>query len=40
MARKLTQEEYIERAKKIHGDKFDYSEVNYKNIHTKNKDYM
>ena len=29
---KLTQEEFIRRAKEIHGDKFDYSLVEYKNI--------
>lgn len=29
MSRKLTTEEFIEKAKKIHGDKFDYSKTNY-----------
>ena len=32
---KLTTEEFIKRAKKIHGDKYDYSKVIYKNAHTK-----
>ena len=31
----LTSEEFIERARKIHGDKYDYSKVNYINNHTK-----
>ena len=30
----LTTEEFIERAKKIHGDKYDYSKVDYVNNHT------
>lgn len=30
MPKKITQEEYIKSAKKIHGDKYDYSKVNYK----------
>ena len=29
MAKKITQEEYIKSAKKIHGNKYDYSRVNY-----------
>lgn len=32
---KLTLEEFIERAKKVHGDKYDYSKVNYVNNGTK-----
>ena len=36
-SRALTQEEFIERAIKIHGDKYDYSEVNYVNMYTKVK---
>ena len=32
---KLTKEEFIERAKKIHGNRFDYSKVNYINDSTK-----
>ena len=32
--RKLTKEEFIERAKKVHGDKYDYSKVNYVDSHT------
>ena len=34
MAR-LTTEEFIERARKVHGDKYDYSKVEYKNAHIK-----
>ena len=34
MAR-LTTEEFIEKARKVHGDKYDYSKVEYKNAHTK-----
>jgi hypothetical protein len=37
MSRKLTTEEFIERAKKIHGNKYDYSESVYKNTYTKLK---
>ena len=33
--RKLTKEKFIEEAKKIHGDKYDYSKVEYKNVDTK-----
>ena len=33
--KKLTIEEFIERAKKVHGDKYDYSKVNYINNSTK-----
>lgn len=33
--KKITTEEFIERAKQIHGDKYDYSKVNYINSHTK-----
>lgn len=32
---RLTIEEFIERAKRIHGDKYDYSKVDYKNSTTK-----
>lgn len=32
---KLTTEEFIEKAKKIHGDKYDYSKVDYKDANTK-----
>lgn len=35
MPKKLTQEEVIERAKILHGDKYDYSKVEYKNANTK-----
>lgn len=33
--KRLTTEEFIEKAKKIHGDKYDYSKVDYINNHTK-----
>ena len=33
--RKLTQEESIERARAVHGDKYDYSHVNYQNADIK-----
>ena len=33
--RKKTREEFIEDAKKVHGDKYDYSKVEYVNIKTK-----
>jgi len=32
---KLTTEEFIEKARKVHGDRFDYSNVEYKNNHSK-----
>lgn len=32
---KLSQEDFIEKAKSIHGDKYDYSKVRYKNTYTK-----
>lgn len=35
MARKLTQEEFIQRARKVHGNKYDYSKVEYKGSKTK-----
>lgn len=35
MSKKLTTEEFIEKAKKIHGDKYDYSKIDYKNTKTK-----
>jgi predicted nucleic acid-binding Zn-ribbon protein len=35
MRRKLTKEEFIERARKAHGDKYDYSKVEYVNNKTK-----
>ncbi len=38
MVKKLTTEEFIERAKKIHGDKYDYSNTNYE--HSLKKGYM
>lgn len=33
--KKLTTEEFIKKSRKIHGDKYDYSKVNYVNNHTK-----
>lgn len=43
MPKKLTQEEFIQRSREIHGDTYDYSKVNYINIGTKvciiDKDY-
>lgn len=35
MSKRLTTEEFIERAKKVHGDKYDYSKVDYVNSKTK-----
>ena len=35
--KKYTTEEFIKRAKEVHGDKYDYSLVNYVNAHTKIK---
>ena len=35
MPKRLTKEEFIEKARKIHGDKFDYSKVEYVNNSTK-----
>ena len=32
---RITIKEFIEKAKKIHGDKYDYSKVEYKDMHTK-----
>lgn len=37
MSKRLTTEEFIDRARKIHGDKYDYSEVIYINNNTKVK---
>ena len=31
----MTTEEFIEKAKSIHGDKYDYSQVEYKGNHNK-----
>ena len=36
-SKKLTTDEFIEKAKKVHGDKYDYSEVEYINTSTKVK---
>ena len=33
--KKLTIEEFIERTRKVHGDKYDYTKVGYKNNKTK-----
>ena len=35
MAKKLTTQEFIEKAKLVHGDKYDYSKVDYVNSQTK-----
>ena len=35
MRRKLTTEEFIERAKSVYGDKYDYSKTEYKGIYDK-----
>ena len=35
MPKRLTQEEFILKSKKLHGDKYDYSKVNYINNRTK-----
>lgn len=35
MGKKLTQEEFIRRAREVHGKKYDYSKVEYKNCETK-----
>jgi len=37
MSRKLSQKEILERFKKVHGDKYDYSLVEYVNAKTKIK---
>lgn len=35
MSKRLTLDLFIQRAKEIHGDKYDYSKVNYINSYTK-----
>ncbi len=35
--KRLTKDEFIKRAKKVHGDKYDYSDVDYINSKTKVK---
>ena len=35
MAKKITTKEFIEKARKIHGEKYDYSKVEYKKMHEK-----
>ena len=35
--KKLTTEEFVKKAKKIHGNKYDYHLIDYKNVHTKIK---
>lgn len=35
MSRRLTTEQFIEKAKKVHGDTYDYSKVNYIDSHSK-----
>jgi len=39
MGKKLTTEEFVQKSKEIHGDKYDYSKVNYVHSHTKVKIY-
>lgn len=34
MSKKLTTEEFVKRAREVHGDKYDYSKVKYVDIHT------
>ena len=38
MAKRLTTAEFIEKAKKKHGNKYDYSKVEYINAKTKTKE--
>lgn len=35
MSKKLTKEEFVKKAKNVHGDKYDYSKVEYVNVNTK-----
>ena len=35
MSKRITNEEFVAKAKEVHGDKYDYSKVEYKNNHTK-----
>lgn len=35
MAKKLTTEEFVKRAVRVHGSKYDYTKVKYRNAHTK-----
>ena len=35
MAKRLTTQEFIEKARAVHGDKYGYDKVDYKNTHTK-----
>ena len=35
MTKRLTTDEFIEEAKKVHGDRYDYSKVKYVNMSTK-----
>lgn len=37
MHKRFTKDEFIARARKVHGDKYDYSKVEYKNARTKVK---
>lgn len=34
-AHRITKEKYIEKARKVHGDKYDYSKIEYDNLHSK-----
>lgn len=35
MLRKITNKEFVDRAKEVHGGKYDYSKVEYKKMHDK-----
>lgn len=37
MGKKITKEQFLEKCKKVHGDKFDYSQIEYKKITQKGK---
>ena len=37
MGKRLTTEEFISKAREVHGDRYDYSKVEYKNAKTKVK---
>lgn len=39
MAKKLTKDIFVEKARKVHGDKYDYSKVEYVNYKTKGELY-
>ena len=35
MRKRITNEEFVAKTKEVHGDRYDYSKVEYKNSHTK-----